>query len=126
MSESRWPRVLAVFVGAGLLLFTTGHLPAAAAEENLSGEVLDMACFIPKGAKGPAHRKCALTCAEHGMPLGLLTDDDKVYLLYPKHGKEKAFDAVKLLAGSRAVLKGKASERMGISGFEVHSATAPE
>ena len=114
--------VLAVVMVAAM--FVAG--PAGAAEESVTGEILDMACFIPKGAKGPAHRKCALTCAEHGMPLGVLTDDEQVYLLYPKHGKEKAFDAVKGLAGSRAVLKGKADERMGMRGFEVHSATAAE
>ena len=66
----------------------------AQAADQIVGEVLDLACYIPKRAKGPAHRKCAQTCAEHGMPLGLLTDDETVYLLYPRHGEEQAFDAV--------------------------------
>ncbi len=126
MAETRPAQAFLVVVVMAACLFATSQSPAVAAEESLSGEILDMACFIPKGAKGPAHRKCALTCAEHGMPLGLLTDDNEVYLLFPKHGKETAFDAVKKLAGSRAVLTGKASERMGIRGFEVLGATAPE
>ena len=98
----------------------------ARAGDQIEGEVLDLACYIPKRAKGPAHRKCAETCAEHGMPLGLLTDDDSVYLLYPRHGQEGAFDAVKHLAGRRARLTGAASERGTLRGFEVHDAAAAE
>jgi hypothetical protein len=60
------------------------------------------------------------------MPLGVLTDDGRVYLLYPKHGSEEQFEAVKALAGSRAKLSGNAHEKDGLKGLEVHSATAAE
>lgn len=96
------------------------------AADQIEGEILDLACYIPKRAKGPAHQKCAETCAEHGMPLGLLTDDDSVYVLYPRHGQEQAFDAVKHLAGRRARLIGAASERGSLRGFEVHEAVAAD
>jgi hypothetical protein len=112
-------------VAAALALMLALRGTAEAADQ-IVGEILDLACYIPKRAKGPAHKKCAQTCAEHGMPLGLLTDDDTVYLLYPRHGEEKAFDAVKKLAGARARLTGSASERGALRGFEVHEATAAE
>ena len=99
---------------------------AALAADTLTGEILDLACYISKGAKGPAHKRCAQTCAEHGMPLGLLTEDGKVYVLYPKHGKEKSFDAVKELAGSDAKLVGKVADKDGLLGMEVHEASAAE
>ena len=94
------------------------------ASDVIEGEILDMSCFIPRGAKGPSHARCAKSCAENGMPLGLLTEDDKIYLLYPKHGKEGAFETVKGLAGESAKLTGAAAEREGLSGFEVHEAAA--
>ena len=78
----------AVACGAALLVLCAAPAPTARAADEIEGEILDLACYIPKRAKGPAHRKCAQTCAEHGMPLGLLTDDDAVYLLYPRHGQE--------------------------------------
>ncbi len=105
------------------LLLCTGQ---ASAEDVIEGEIIDLACYLPKGAQGSAHARCAQTCAEHGMPLGLLTDDQKIYVLYPKHGKEASFDAVKQLAGKRAKLTGAASERLGLRGFEVlESAAVP-
>jgi hypothetical protein len=113
-------------VGAAVMALTAvlgSHVHAA---EQIEGEVLDLACYIPKRAKGPAHHKCAETCAEHGMPLGLLTDDSSVYLLYPRHGEEGSFEAVKQLAGRRARLTGDAAERAGLRGFEVHEAAAAD
>jgi len=111
---------------AGMLVLLLGGAAEVRAVETIEGEILDLACYIPKRAKGPAHRKCAQTCAEHGMPLGLLTDDDAVYLLYPQHGKEDSFETVKKLAGTRARLTGDPSERGGLHGFEVHDAAAAE
>jgi len=94
--------------------------PAFSSDTVVSGEILDMACYLGRNAKGPSHARCAQTCADHGMPLGVLTSDDKVYLLYPKHGKEEAFDEVKKFAGKKATLTGVVHDRHGILGFEVH------
>jgi len=115
-------RLTTVFFVAGLMF--GGFAGVAVAADTLDGEILDMACYLADGAKGPAHKRCAQTCAEHGMPLGLLSDDGSVYLLYPKHGKEEAFEAVKKLAGSAAHLTGESADRSGMKGFEVHSAEA--
>ncbi len=100
--------------------------PAFSSDAEVSGEILDMACYLGRNAKGPAHARCAQTCAEHGMPLGVLTEDDKVYLLYPKHGKEEAFDDVKKFAGKKAKLSGIVHDRHGMLGFEVHEVSKPD
>ncbi len=114
------------FLAAALLLALPGNSPAADEVSEVNGEILDMACYVSHGAKGSSHKRCAQTCAEHGMPLGILTDDGKVYLLYPKHGAEEKFADVKKLAGANAKLTGIAQEKGGILGFEVHSAEAAE
>ncbi len=117
----------AVVLGALVLTVAlAAPSPAAAAADELSGEVLDMACYIGRNAKGPSHQRCAQRCAERGMPLGLLTDDGKVYLLYPKHGSEKDFETVVSLAGARAKITGKTHEKDGLLGLEVHGAAALE
>ena len=99
---------------------------AAQATGEFVGEILDMACYIGRGARGPSHKRCAQKCAEHNMPLGILTDDGAIYLLYPKHGAEEDFEAVKKLAGANAKLTGNSHEKDGIKGLEVHSAVPAE
>ena len=123
MKSAHSPFVLAAVTAVCLLALAA--MPAIA-EDEVSGEILDMACFIARGAKGPSHARCAQTCADHGMPLGVLTEDGKIYLLYPKHGKEEAFDAVKKLAGQKAMLTGTKAERQGLLGLEVHAAAAAD
>ena len=69
-------------------------------------------------------RAASVAMAELIVPgtLGILTDDGAVYLLYPKHGAEEDFEAVKKLAGAKAKLTGKTHEKDGLKGLEVHSA----
>lgn len=119
------PLLFVFSIVATACFLTTVPVPAHA-EDVVTGEILDMACYIPKGAKGPSHARCAQTCAEHGMPLGVLAEDGTIYLLYPKHGKEEAFDEVKKLAGKKAKLTGKKAERDGLRGLEVQAAVAAD
>ena len=50
----------------------------------VTGEVIDITCYVRHDSKGPEHVKCALNCAELGMPLGILEDDtDVIYLIIP-------------------------------------------
>lgn len=45
---------------------------------TLSGELIGLTCFIKHGSKGAAHRSCAKSCAEKGLPIGLLSEG-KIY-----------------------------------------------
>src|SRR5258705_4338981 len=54
-----------------------GALAAAAAEParvNVTGEVIDSACYIKSGARGESHRDCAQKCGDAGIPLALVED----------------------------------------------------
>ena len=61
--------------------------PAFAKTETIKGHVVDQMCYLKdkannagKDHKMPADVKgCAADCAKKGMPLGLLTDDGKLY-----------------------------------------------
>lgn len=58
-------------------------LPAAAGETTLTGEAVDIACYLG-GNSGEAHAACAAKCAENGKPIGLAVgegDDKELYLV---------------------------------------------
>src|SRR5205814_8813668 len=67
--------------------------PAAWAAEKVTGEVIDMSCYLhhPETSTGSGHKKCAETCAKKGLPMGLLTSDKQVYLLLEDHENPKAY-----------------------------------
>jgi type 1 fimbria pilin len=109
----------AALLSAGLITVTTaraaeGHEHAASSDGpvTVTGEVLDMACYVDHGAKGEGHAKCARTCIESGLPVGIKGEDGKTYLLIGDHkplNKELAAHAAKTIT-----VKGKHVERDGI------------
>ncbi|GBD25879.1 hypothetical protein HRbin30_01206 [bacterium HR30] len=90
-------------------LFASAWVSVAVAQEEvkLQGEIVDLACYMAKGARGAGHKSCAQMCAKKGTPLGLLTDSGELYLLVDDHNNEAPYNEVKKLAGERAEVTGK-------------------
>ena len=70
----------------GLLSQTRAAAGAAAGTAQgstvtITGEVLDMACYIAFNLSGPDHADCARTCIKNGLPVGIKAPDGKAYLL---------------------------------------------
>jgi hypothetical protein len=57
-----------------------------AQEILVTGEVLDMTCYIEYNLSGPDHAKCARICIRSGEPAGIKARDGKVYLLTGEPG----------------------------------------
>jgi type 1 fimbria pilin len=56
--------------------------PAAAAgnDMTLTGQVVDVNCFVSMGASGASHKACALACAKAGVALAILGSDGNLYM----------------------------------------------
>jgi hypothetical protein len=83
--------------------------------ETVSGELVDMACYLGHGAKGPKHAECAKMCVlKDGAPLGVLTKKGKLYLVVADHADEKPFADAKELTGTDATLTGRVVHSGGL------------
>jgi len=92
-----------------------GMKAAAGKTVVLSGEVLDMDCYMNEAAHGKKHVDCAVMCLNNGAPVGLLTDDGKAYFLTGNEdkGKMKFYDHVRDLGGQRVKITGVLQSRAG-------------
>jgi hypothetical protein len=125
MKSSRLTRLALAVLLLGLVLVPTiADDDHAAAEITLKGEILDMACYIAHEARGEDHADCAKRCVKGGQPMGLLTEDGTVYLLYASHSDASAFEQAKEFAGKNVELKGAQTSRAGIKGVEVRAVKA--
>lgn len=88
---------------------------------TVTGEVLDLSCYLTQGAKGPDHAQCAKACVKGGQPMGLLAEDGTVFLLGAGEDKDQ-FAALKELAGEMAEVTGSKSERGGMKMVVVEKA----
>ena len=116
MSTTRAAMVL--LLAGGMLLWGTAN---AAAADSLTGEVVDLACYIPHPttSHGAGHRKCADTCLKKGMPMGLVTEDKQVYLLLEDHNNPKPYAQLREKAAETVTVEGTKVAQGGVQGLVV-------
>ena len=54
-------------------------------EVSVTGEVIDMSCYVDHGATGEKHAGCAKKCIESGLPVGIKANDGKTYVVIGDH-----------------------------------------
>jgi len=93
--------------------------PVAGPQEILvTGEVLDMTCYIASNLSGPDHAKCARICIRSGEPAGIKAQDGKVYLLTGEPGHSINAELAEY-AAQVVTIKGKQSVRDGFAQLQV-------
>ena len=108
-------------LAVGLLL--AWSVTAARAADTVSGEVVDLACYMvhPDTSSGPGHKTCASMCLKKGLPAGLLTTDKQLYLLLEDHDNPKAYAAIKEKAAEKITVEGQKVTQNGMQGIVVET-----
>lgn len=89
---------------------------ASGGTKKISGEVLDMACYIDHNAIGEKHTDCAKKCITSGLPVGLKADDGKTYLLIGEH--KPLNSELAQYAAKKITVEGKVTSRDGVNMIE--------
>jgi hypothetical protein len=108
----------AVALAFSPLVFAQEHEPAKdpAASKEVTGEVVDMMCYVDHNAVGEKHgQSCGAKCIKSGGPVGIVTGD-KAYLVVGEH--KPMNDQLAEYCGKSVTLKGKLAERGGIAMIE--------
>lgn len=111
--------VIASFATAPLAL---AHDPsehakeAIASEKTVTGEIVDMMCYVDHNAIGEEHGKsCGAKCIKNGGPVGIV-ENGKAYLVVGEH--KPMNDELAQYCGKTITLKGKLADRGGIALLE--------
>ena len=96
------------------------------APTTLTGELVDMGCYLGHGARGEKHIECATKCISGGMPMGILTSAGKLYLVTLNHDNGDPYNKLKDMAGKSVTVTGVVSSRNGMSGIDVTDAKVAE
>ena len=82
----------------------------------MTGEVVDMMCYVDHNAVGEKHgQSCGAKCVKSGGPVGIVSDG-KAYLVVGEH--KPMNDQFAEYCGKTITLKGKIAERGGIAMIE--------
>src|SRR5881397_3372271 len=92
------------------------HSADAGASKEVTGEVVDMMCYVDYNGVGEKHgQSCGAKCIKSGGPVGILSDG-KAYLVVGAH--KPMNDELAPLAGKTVTLKGKLANNGGVSMLE--------
>jgi hypothetical protein len=83
---------------------------------TVTGEVIDMACYLDHGAMGAKHAACAKTCIESGLPVGIRAANGTTYLVIGSHQPINA--ELAQYAAKTITLRGKLVTRDGFNMLE--------
>jgi hypothetical protein len=92
------------------------HGSDTAASKEVTGEVVDMMCYVDHNAVGEKHgQSCGTKCIKSGGPVGIVSGD-KAYLVVGEH--KPINDQLAEYCGKSITVKGKLAERGGIAMIE--------
>jgi len=92
------------------------HGGGTATSKEVTGEVVDMMCYVDHNAVGEKHgQSCGAKCVKNGGPVGIVSDG-KAYLVVGEH--KPMNDQLAEYCGKTVTLKGKMAERGGIAMIE--------
>lgn len=118
---------------AFLVLASVVATPALAAKGErvkVTGEVIDTWCYITEimFAEGSAHHQCALWCAAGGIPVGILGDDGKVYMVLKVEddATSVANPAILEIQSHQVTVDGELYERDGLSYLVVNQVVSDD
>ena len=114
--------LMLTLVIAGFIALTAQDKKESTKEMTISGEVVDVACYLAQGAKGEDHAKCAIACAKAGGALGILTADGKLYVsLLPDSHKNGPNHLLMDHVGHLVEAKGYVRVKGGVNGLMIKS-----
>jgi hypothetical protein len=92
------------------------HGTETAASKEVTGEIVDMMCYVDHNAVGEKHgQSCGAKCVKNGGPVGIVSDG-KAYLVVGEH--KPMNDQLAEYCGKTVTLKGKMADRGGIAMIE--------
>ncbi|MEW6365692.1 MAG: hypothetical protein AB1714_13770 [Acidobacteriota bacterium] len=109
--------IIAISLGATVLAHEGEmHGGEQAQMVTVTGEVIDLVCYIDHGAVGEKHLSCAKTCIESGLPVGIKGTDGKTYMVVGEH--KPINQALAPLAAKTITVRGKLVSRDGFNLLE--------
>ena len=100
------------------------HHEHTAGMQTVTGEVVDLACYLDHGASGAGHKDCAQKCIASGLPVGIKSGDEIYVAIGGEHGPANA--ALAPLAAKQVVAEGMVTERDGVHLIAIKKVAAKE
>lgn len=96
--------------------------------KTVTGEVVDVSCYLQLGKRGEAHVACGTKCIANGQPIGVVDDDGNLYIVMAEEHHPRRDGQVELktvlgpLLAKTVTLTGMMTEMKGYRALFVNAA----
>ena len=96
---------------------------------TVTGEVIDVSCYLQLGKKGEKHIPCGTNCIKNGQPIGILDDKGDVWVIFGEEHDPRRDGKIDLkpiflpYLAKRVSVSGVAEEHNGTRGLFVVTST---
>jgi hypothetical protein len=94
---------------------------------TVTGEVIDVSCYLQLGKKGDKHIPCGTKCLQNGQPIGVLDEKGDVYVLFAEEHDPRRDGQLDLkatfipLLAKKVTVSGMMTESKGTKALFVHA-----
>ena len=92
--------------------------------QTITGEVVDLACYLGHGASGAAHQQCAQKCISEGLPVGIKSGNQLYLVIGSDH--TPANKTLAPLAAKTVVAEGEVTEQNEVHLLALKKVTVKE
>lgn len=104
-----------IFATSVAIAQTHQHMKGQKSAKTVTGEIVDMGCYLGHAARGEKHISCATKCLNQGMPMGVLTSKGSLYLVTLDHDDADPYNRLKTMAGKNVAVTGELQSRNGMN-----------
>ena len=87
--------------------------------DKLTGEIVDITCYLDHGSSGAAHAECARSCIAKGMPVGILSGGKLYAVVIGSH--ESPNEKLADMAGKMVTITGHKLEKNGMRAIDMET-----
>ncbi len=93
---------------------------------EITGQVIDIACFVGHNSSGAKHAKCAEACARAGNPLAIYDESTKSIYLSISNDHSNPNTKLMPFIEKKVKVTGKLLEKAGVKGIAIEKVAAAE
>ena len=94
---------------------------AADSVKSITGEVVDLWCYLDHKGHGEKHKECAIACAEAGNPMGIVEKSGQIYILMGGKKHQPGRDLMLKKMAQTVTVTGKVIKMGGLQAIYVKS-----
>jgi len=89
--------------------------------KSITGEVVDLWCYLDHKGHGDKHKECAIVCAEAGNPMGIVEKGGQIYILMGGKKHQPGRDVMLKKMAQTVTVTGKVIKMGGLQAIYVKS-----